>query len=62
MTDDPLLTVEEVASYLKVHPETVRRMLRDGRLRGSLISKRLGWRIRQSALSELLDEHEDRVD
>ncbi len=47
--DDPLLTVEEVAERLKVHPESVRRWLRDGTLTGHLVTRRAGWRIPESA-------------
>lgn len=47
--DDPLLTVEEVAERLKVHPESVRRWLRDGTLAGHLVTRRAGWRIPESA-------------
>ena len=43
---DPLLTVQEVARRLAVNPETVRRWLRAGRLKGfSLGSDKAGWRI-----------------
>jgi len=47
--DDRLLTVEEVAERLKVHPESVRRWLRDGTLAGHLVTRRAGWRIPESA-------------
>ena len=62
MADDRILTVDEVAERLRLEPETVRRMLRDGRLRGSLLSRRAGWRVQESALRELLDRTENRVD
>ncbi len=42
------LTVEQVAAKLQVHEETVRRSLRDGKLNGHLISRRAGYRIRES--------------
>jgi excisionase family DNA binding protein len=46
MSSDPPLTVAEAAARLKLNPEVIRRMLRDGRLRGSQpFSKRAGWRI-----------------
>ena len=47
--DDRLLTVDEVAERLKVHPESVRRWLRDGTLAGHLVTRRAGWRIPESA-------------
>ena len=41
-----LMAVQAVADYLGVHPETVRRWLRDGRLVGiDLGSDSGGWRI-----------------
>jgi excisionase family DNA binding protein len=46
--EDRFLTVEQVASRLQVHEETVRRWLRDHRLRGHLISRRAGYRVRES--------------
>jgi excisionase family DNA binding protein len=53
--DDPLLTVEEVARIVRVNPETVRRWLRDGLLRGVRPgSRRLGYRIRRSELQRFL--------
>lgn len=50
-----LLTVDEVAERLKVHPESVRRWLREGRLTGYRISRRSGWRIRPEAVQQLLE-------
>ncbi|MDQ3656085.1 MAG: helix-turn-helix domain-containing protein [Chloroflexota bacterium] len=52
---DKLLTVAEVAEQLSVTEETVRRWLRDGRLEGVRLSRRAGWRIRQSSVDELLE-------
>ena len=49
--DDELLTVDEVARRLKVHPETVRRWLRADQLHGVRFGgKRTGYRIRMSDL------------
>jgi excisionase family DNA binding protein len=48
----PLWTVEEVAGYLKLQPETVRSMAR----RGELPAIKLGkvWRFRKTAIHEML--------
>jgi excisionase family DNA binding protein len=46
MDDERFLTVDEVSERLRLHPDTVRRMLRKGRIRGHRISRRGGWRIR----------------
>jgi len=35
--EDPGLTLKEVAALLRVHPETVRRLVRSGKLRAGLI-------------------------
>jgi len=49
------LTVEEVMGRAKVRSrETVRRWLRSGALRGTLLSDRLGWRIKASELERFL--------
>jgi excisionase family DNA binding protein len=55
MTDEELLTVDEVARRLKLHPETVRRWIRAGKLRAiRLGSDRAGLRIRASEIQRLL--------
>lgn len=48
----PLWTVDEVAGYLKLQPETVRSMAR----RGELPAIKLGkvWRFRKTAIHEML--------
>jgi excisionase family DNA binding protein len=54
MIDEPLLTVRQVAERLQVNPVTVHRWLRAGRMRGSLLSDRMGWRIPESEVRRLL--------
>jgi excisionase family DNA binding protein len=50
-----LMTVQVVADYLGVHPETVRRWLRDGRLVGiDLGSDSGGWRIDPAELDAFI--------
>ena len=44
-----LLTVEQAAEQLQMHPATVRRFIREGTLAGSRIGARQ-WRIRASDL------------
>lgn len=55
--DDLLLTVAEVAEQARVEPETVRRWLRQKQLRGALLSRKGGWRVRQSDLDAFLQDH-----
>jgi len=45
---DKLLDVEDAAKIIEVHPETIRRWLRDGTLKGEKFGKL--WRIRESEL------------
>jgi excisionase family DNA binding protein len=60
MEDDRLLTVAEVADWLRVHPETVRLWLRDGLLRGFMPGgKRSGYRVRESELRRFMAEREE---
>ena len=54
MNNEKLLTVPEVAETLRVMPATVRRWLREGRLRGTLISDRGGYRIPESEIQRFL--------
>jgi excisionase family DNA binding protein len=52
--EDPVLKVPEVARRLRVSPETVRRWLRDGELRGVRFSDRGGWRVLSSEVERKL--------
>jgi excisionase family DNA binding protein len=50
-----LLTVPETAQRLRVTPETVRRMLRDGRLRGvRLGGTKSGWRVVAASVTQFI--------
>jgi excisionase family DNA binding protein len=52
---DRLLTVDEIAKRLTLSTETVRRMLRDGRLRGiRLGERRAGWRVNEQDLAAFI--------
>lgn len=52
--NEELLTVQQVASRLKLNPETVRRWLREGRLRGIRFGGSGGYRIPQSEVERFL--------
>ena len=53
--EERLLTVREVADRLRSSPETVRRWLRGGKLRGfRLGGTKLGYRIPEQELERLL--------
>ncbi len=49
---DPLWTVEDVADYLKLQPETIRSMARRGELPALKIGK--VWRFQRNAIREML--------
>jgi excisionase family DNA binding protein len=50
--NDPLWTVEDVAAYLKLQPETIRSMARRRELPALKIGK--VWRFQKSAIHEML--------
>ena len=54
MGDEALMTVPEVAARLRVQEETIRRWLRNGRLKGVLLSRRGGYRIPASEVARFL--------
>lgn len=57
MADELFLTVKEVAERLRVNPYTVRRWLRDGKLRGRLMGgDRGGYRVAASELVRFMNE------
>ena len=45
-------TVNEVAEMLSVHPETIRRNLKSGKLKGNKVGK--DWRVEESAIRQFL--------
>lgn len=55
MNLEQLLTVDDVAEKLQIHPETIRRWLRDGRLEGYRFSRKGGWRIRPESVTKMLE-------
>ena len=61
--DSEWMTVQDVASYLKVNEETVRRWIRDGDLEVLSLgtSNRAGYRILKSALDTFIKERYGRM-
>ncbi len=53
MGDDEVLTVDDVADYLKLHKQTVSRMAQRGELPGVLIANR--WRFKRSDVEAMLN-------
>jgi excisionase family DNA binding protein len=52
MATERLLTPAEVAEQLQLHPNTVRRFLNEGKIRGKWIGR--VWRVEPSAIDEYL--------
>jgi excisionase family DNA binding protein len=53
MSESEIMTVEDVAKYLKVKPQTVYKWAQDGQIPGTKLGKE--WRFRRSILNEWLD-------
>lgn len=51
MTDVKVLTAEEVAKYLRIHPYTVKRLARTGKLPGFKVGGQ--WRFNLEAIRKL---------
>jgi len=61
MVDERWFTVADVSDLLKVHEQTVRQWLREGRLRGRSFGGRTGWRVRESDLAAFLEGDESKI-
>lgn len=57
---DDILTTAEVADYLKVGPEAVKRWLRAGELKGSRLGTKAGWRVRRADVLEFLEQRSNK--
>ncbi|MGD9724770.1 MAG: helix-turn-helix domain-containing protein [Pirellulales bacterium] len=60
--NEQLLTIEQVADRLQVHPRTVQAWLRSGELAGIRLGsgRTAAWRIEPSALQAYLDKNRAR--
>ena len=57
---DRFMTVQEAAEQLRVHPQTVRLWLREGKLRGRLIGgRKSGYRIPVAEIERLLSPDDE---
>ena len=59
MTPKDVLTVEEVAEYLRIHPYTVRRLARTGKLPGFKVGGQ--WRFNRSQMNILINSKHKKV-
>lgn len=55
---DELLTIDEVAAELKLHPDTIRRYIREGKLKPTRVGG-TAIRIRRSELDRFIREGEE---
>lgn len=58
----PLMTVNDVAEELKVHPRTVKRWITEGLLPAFKLGDRAGWRIDEAAVRAFLEARRQNVD
>ncbi|HEV2107657.1 MAG TPA: helix-turn-helix domain-containing protein [Thermomicrobiales bacterium] len=56
MSSEQLWTVEEASARLRIHPESLRRWLREGKVAGYRLSRRAGWRVPEEEIQRLLQE------
>lgn len=55
--DDSLVTVDQIAQIMDLHPRTIRRFIREGRLKAKKLGKQ--WRILRRDLDALLGKDTD---
>ena len=57
MAPDPsdILTIEELATYLRISRSTLYKLVQEGRLPGQKVGKR--WRFHRGAIDEWLKQH-----
>jgi len=53
MTSDDIMTLEEVAKYLKLTPQTVYKWAQEGQIPGAKLGKE--WRFRRRIIDEWID-------
>ena len=57
-TQSPLWNAEEVATYLQLSPETVRKLARDGIIPSMKVGKRV-WRFKAEVIQDWLKQKHD---
>ncbi len=53
--NDEMLTIEEVADYLKLKPQTIYKWAQSGKIPGAKFGKE--WRFRRSLIEKWIDSH-----
>lgn len=54
--DDRFYTIADIVDLLQVHEQTVRRWLKQGELRGTMLGRKAGYRIAGGDLRAFIDE------
>lgn len=52
--DSPILTIDELAAYLKIPKSTVYKLAQEGRIPGQKVGRH--WRFRQDAIDRWLEQ------
>jgi len=55
---DEIMTIEQLAEYLKISTSTLYKQLQDGKLPGQKVGKR--WRFHKEAIDEWLKQHPEK--
>ena len=55
MFNDEMLTIEELADYLKLKPQTIYKWAQRGKIPGAKFGKE--WRFRRSLIEQWIDSH-----
>jgi PTS system nitrogen regulatory IIA component len=55
--EDEIMTLEEVAKYLKLKPQTIYNWAQKGKIPGAKIGKE--WRFKKSLIDKWFDQHID---
>jgi excisionase family DNA binding protein len=53
--DAPIMTIDDVAKYLSLHPLTVRRLAKDGEIPAFKVGRQ--WRVKRKLLDQWLEEN-----
>jgi excisionase family DNA binding protein len=53
-TPDPIMTVDQVAAYLKLHPLTIRHLAREGEIPAFKVGRQ--WRVKRELLELWMEE------
>jgi excisionase family DNA binding protein len=56
--DDEMLTIEELAAYLKLRPQTIYKWVQSGKIPGAKFGKE--WRFRRSSIEKWIDSRLNR--